>query len=438
MSLEWITILLFGTMFLLLATGLPIAWVLGGAGIFLAYFLIGPESIVMGLFGVNAVTGYGVLVCVPMFVFMGLILSESGIIDNLFITLRNWLGFLPGSLASSTIGVCAAIAAMVGEITPATLTMGVTALPAMLRQGYDKKIAVGTVMSGAALGFLIPPSVIAVLYAVIAKQSIGRLFAGGLIPGVILSISFIIYITIRCYFQPSIGPAVPREERPSWSVKIASLRGITLPFVVIIAVLGSVFTGIATPVEASAVGALASVIVSVIHRSFSWKVLKYALTYTMRLTGVAMWIFIAALSFGKIYNALGAANFIESAVGVAGLSPIAILLIMQFSYFILGMILDDTAILFICLPIYIPIANSLGFDPVWFGVLYIVNMQMAFLTPPFGYCLFLIKSVVPEDITMGDIYNSVWPFVAIQATTLGLCIAFPSLVLWFPSIVFLK
>ena len=438
MSLEWITILLFGTMFLLLATGLPIAWVLGGAGIFLAYFLIGPESIVMGLFGVNAVTGYGVLVCVPMFVFMGLILSESGIIDNLFITLRNWLGFLPGSLASSTIGVCAAIAAMVGEITPATLTMGVTALPAMLRQGYDKKIAVGTVMSGAALGFLIPPSVIAVLYAVIAKRSIGRLFAGGLIPGVILSISFIIYITIRCYFQPSIGPAVPREERPSWSVKIASLRGITLPFVVIIAVLGSVFTGIATPVEASAVGALASVIVSVIHRSFSWKVLKYALTYTMRLTGVAMWIFIAALSFGKIYNALGAANFIESAVGVAGLSPIAILLIMQFSYFILGMILDDTAILFICLPIYIPIANSLGFDPVWFGVLYIVNMQMAFLTPPFGYCLFLIKSVVPEDITMGDIYNSVWPFVAIQATTLGLCIAFPSLVLWFPSIVFLK
>ena len=231
---------------------------------------------------------------------------------------------------------------------------------------------------------------------------------------------------------------MPREERPSWSVKIASLRGITLPFVVIIAVLGSVFTGIATPVEASAVGALASVIVSVIHRSFSWKVLKYALTYTMRLTGVAMWIFIAALSFGKIYNALGAANFIESAVGVAGLSPIAILLIMQFSYFILGMILDDTAILFICLPIYIPIANSLGFDPVWFGVLYIVNMQMAFLTPPFGYCLFLIKSVVPEDITMGDIYNSVWPFVAIQATTLGLCIAFPSLVLWFPSIVFLK
>jgi len=153
MSLEWITILLFGTMFLLLATGLPIAWVLGGAGIFLAYFLIGPESIVMGLFGVNAVTGYGVLVCVPMFVFMGLILSESGIIDNLFITLRNWLGFLPGSLASSTIGVCAAIAAMVGEITPATLTMGVTALPAMLRQGYDKKIAVGTVMSGAAWDF---------------------------------------------------------------------------------------------------------------------------------------------------------------------------------------------------------------------------------------------------------------------------------------------
>ena len=220
--------------------------------------------------------------------------------------------------------------------------------------------------------------------------------------------------------------------------KIASLKGIALPLIVIFAVLGSVFTGIATPVEASAVGALAAVVVAVIHRSLSWQSFKSALTYTFRLTGVAMWIFIAALSFGKIYNALGAASFIENAVSVAELSPIAILLIMQFSYFILGMLLDDTAILFICLPIYIPIANSLGFDPVWFGVLYIVNMQMAFLTPPFGYCLFLIKSVVPPDITMGDIYNSVWPFVAIQATTLGLCIAFPSLVLWFPSIVFLK
>lgn len=438
MSLEWITVLLFGTMFLLLATGLPIAWVLGGAGLFLAFFLMGPESAVMGLFGVNAVTGYGVLVCIPMFVFMGLILAESGIIDNLYATLNNWIGFLPGGLASSTIGVCAAMAAMVGEVTPATLTMGVTALPAMLRKGYDKKIAVGTVQAGAALGFLIPPSVIAVLYAVIAKQSIGRLFAGGLVPGVILASLYIIYITIRCYFQPSLAPTVPRQERPGWSEKISSLRGITLPFIVIVAVLGSVFMGIATPVEASSVGVLAAIIVSIVHRRLTWQGFKSALTYTLRLTGVAMWIFIAALAFGKIYNALGAEQFIESAVTVAGLGPIAILLIMQLSYFILGMVLDDTAILFICLPIYIPIANSLGFDPVWFGVLYIVNMQMAFLTPPFGYCLFLIKSVVPDDITMGDIYASVWPFVAIQAIGLGLCIAFPNLVLWFPSVVFLK
>ena len=438
MSLGWITLLLFGTMFVLLATGLPIAWVLGGAGIFLAFFLIGSESIVMGLFGVNAVTGYGVLVCVPMFVFMGMVLSESGIIDKFFTAIMNWVGFLPGSLASATIGVCTALAAMVGEITPATLTMGVTALPAMLKKGYDKRIALGCVQAGAALGFLIPPSVIAVLYAVLAKQSIGQLFAGGLIPGVILSTMYIIYITIRCYFQPSIAPRVPREERPGWGEKVASLRAVVLPTAVILAVLGSIFLGIATPVEASCVGALAAILVSVVHRSFTWQGFKYALTYTFRLTGVAMWIFIAALSFGKIYNALGAANFIESAVGVAGLSPIAILLIMQLSYFLLGMILDDTAILFICLPIYIPIANSLGFDPVWFGVLYIVNMQMAFLTPPFGYCLFLIKSVCPPDITMGDVYNSVWPFVAIQAIVLGFCIAFPNLVLWFPSIVFSK
>ena len=436
MSIEWITVLLFGGMLLLLLTGLPITFILGGFGIVVAFFLWGPESLTMVLFGVRSVMGYGVLVSIPLFVFMGMILSRSGIIDAFYTAMLNWLGFLPGSLAMVTVGVCTVMAAMVGEVTPATLTMGTIALPAMLKRGYDKEIAIGCIQAGAALGFLIPPSVIAILYAVVAKQSIGQFFAGGLVPGLLLAAMITVYVVVRSAIQPRLAPVVPREERASWREKFSSLRALIFPVLVVGMVLGSILLGIATPVEASAIGAFATLIGAAITRKLSWSMLKDATSMTLRLTAIAMWIFVAALAFGKVYGALGASELVEKTLNVLNVGPLGVLIIMQLSYFFLGMILDDTAILFICLPIYIPIAIHLGFSPLWFGVLYIVNMQMAYLTPPFGYCLFLIKSVVPKDITMGDIYRSVWPFVIIQGICLALCIAFPEIVLWFPKLLF--
>jgi len=436
LSIEWITVLLFGGMLLLLLTGLPITFILGGFGIVVAFFLWGPESLTMVLFGVRSVMGYGVLVSIPLFVFMGMILSRSGIIDAFYTAMLNWLGFLPGSLAMVTVGVCTVMAAMVGEVTPATLTMGTIALPAMLKRGYDKEIAIGCIQAGAALGFLIPPSVIAILYAVVAKQSIGQFFAGGLVPGLLLAAMITVYVVVRSAIQPRLAPVVPREERASWREKFSSLRALIFPVLVVGMVLGSILLGIATPVEASAIGAFATLIGAAITRKLSWSMLKDATSMTLRLTAIAMWIFVAALAFGKVYGALGASELVEKTLNVLNVGPLGVLIIMQLSYFFLGMILDDTAILFICLPIYIPIAIHLGFSPLWFGVLYIVNMQMAYLTPPFGYCLFLIKSVVPKDITMGDIYRSVWPFVIIQGICLALCIAFPEIVLWFPKLLF--
>jgi len=436
LSIEWVTIILFGGMLLLLITGLPITFILGGFGIVVAFFLWGPESLTMVLFGVKSVMGFGVLVSIPLFVFMGMILSRSGIIDHFYTAMLNWLGFLPGSLAMVTVGVCTVMAAMVGEVTPATLTMGTIALPAMLKRGYDKEIAIGCIQAGAALGFLIPPSVIAILYAVVAKQSIGQFFAGGLIPGLVLATMITIYVVVRSALQPHLAPVVPREERVGWGEKFSSLRAIIFPIFVVGVVLGTILLGIATPVEASAMGAFATLIGAAVTRKLSWEMLKDSMSMTLRLTSIAMWIFVAALAFGKVYGALGASDLVENTLHALNLGPLGILIVMQLSYFLLGMILDDTAILFICLPIYIPIAVNLGFNPLWFGVLYIVNMQMAYLTPPFGYCLFLIKSVVPKDITMGDIYRSVWPFVIIQGICLALCIAFPEIVLWFPKLLF--
>jgi tripartite ATP-independent transporter DctM subunit len=330
------------------------------------------------------------------------------------------------------------MAAMVCEVTPATLTMGTTALPAMLNRGYHKDIAVGCIQAGAALGFLIPPSVIAVLYATVARESIGRFFAGGLVPGLTLATMFIIYIVIRCRIQPQLGPIVPLEDRAKWRVKFVSLQALVLPIFIVVMVLGSILFGLATPVEASSMGAVASIVAAAISRKLTFQVFKNALNYTIRLTAISTWIFIAALAFGKVYQALGAPELIQEMLDLAPGGALGILIMMQLSYFALGMILDDTAILFICLPLYIPIAISLGFDRVWFGVLYLINMQMAFLTPPFGYCLFLMRSVAPKDITMGDIYRSVWPFVIIQGICVVICIAFPQLILWVPSLLFAK
>ena len=434
MGIEWITVLLFGSMLLLLLTGFPISYGLGAIAMVFSLFLWGPESLYMAYLAAVSTVNYSVLVCIPMFVFMGMMLYYSGIADDLYTTFQYWLAPIPGCLASATVGVCTMIAALVSSEAAGTLTMGRIALPLMRKRGYQKEIATGCIQAGAALGFLVPPSFIAILYAVIAKESIGRLFLGGAIPGLLLALMYITYITIRCKIQPHIAPPIPIDERPSRKEKIRSLRHLILPCTLIFSVMGTIMMGLTTPTESAAIGALGGMIAVAIKKKLSLKLIRSALMDSSKLTAIMMWIFMGALTFGQIYDGLGAKEIIHKVTHALPLGPWGILIMIQLTFFILGMFMDDTAILFITMPIYVPIIDELGFHPVWFGVLYIINMQMAYMTPPFGYCLMLIKGVVPPDITMADIYRSVIPFVIIQGIGLALVMIFPELVLWLPRV----
>jgi len=427
---------MFGGMLLLLILGVPIAFGLGGISLALAFWLWGPESLSMGYFATRGVMQMFSLACGPMFVFIGVLLTRSGIAEDMYRTLQAWFGPIPGSLAIATVVVSTVIAAMVGGITAATITMGYIALPIMFKFKYNKSIAIGCIQGGAALGFLIPPSLVAVIYALIAKESIGRLFAGGLFPGLLISGMFIIYILVRCWFQPHLGPPMPKEERPRLAIKVRSLVSLLPPLFVILSMMGTIFLGLATPVESSAMGAAATLVVVALKRRLTWEVVKDALVTSVSVGGMIIWIFMGAMAFSAIYDGLGARAVIEPLVFSLPMGRWGVIVMMMASWFILGMFLDDYAILFICAPIYLPIIKALGFDTVWFGVLYMLNMQMAYLTPPFGYCLFMIKAVCPPDITMMDIYRSTTPFVLIQAIGLALCIIFPEIVMWFPRLVF--
>lgn len=344
-----------------------------------------------------------------------------------------WLGGLPGGLLTGTVIICAIFAAMSGISGVATVTMGLIALPAMLKRGYDRKMAIGGIMCGGALGIIIPPSVIAILYGSITGTSVGKLFMGGLVPGLVIALVMIIYTTITCILNHEKGPPLPVEERASWREKFVSLKNILIPFLLIILVLGVIYSGICTPTEASGIGAFGAIISSLIHRRLTWKKLKLAVLRTLSITCMAMWVVIGAKSFSSIYTAGGASDFILSLVKDLNIPPLLMIGLMQFIFFILGMFIDPVGMCMICSPVFLPIVTTLGFDPTWFGILFILNCGMAYITPPFGFNLFYMRAIVPEDCSMGEIYNSVWPWVICQAVVLVLVMIFPQIGMWLPQ-----
>jgi len=327
-------------------------------------------------------------------------------------------------------------AACTGITGAATVTMGLVALPSMLQRKYDKKLAMGCIMAGGALGPLIPPSALLIVYAFMASESVGRLFAGGVIPGFLLSALFVIYILIRCRFQPHLGPALLPEEKATWREKFVLLKATFLPLLLIVMVLGSIFSGFATPTEAAAVGAFGSLLYAAIYRRLNWTNLKKAIYQTTHLSGMVMWIVIGATIFTTIYNGSGGAELVRSVVSGLNVAPIVIIIIIQITWLILGCLIDEFGILLLCTPIYVPIIKALGFDTVWFGVLFIVNMEMAYLTPPYGFNLFYMKGVAPKGTNIADIYRSAIPFLPIQLITLALVIIFPEIILWLPNLIF--
>jgi tripartite ATP-independent transporter DctM subunit len=389
------------------------------------------------------------LSAVPLFIFMAAVLEKAGIIEELFDVIYKWLGSVKGGLASAAVVACTILAAMVGVVGATEVTMGMIALPAMLRKGYEPKLACGALLAGGTLGILIPPSVMAIVYAVVAQQSLGELLIGSVFPGLLLSGIYIGYITIRCYINPNLGPALPPEERVDFKEKLRLLRNTIAPILVIMLVLGVIFFGIATPVEAAGIGTFGALVVCALHRRLTWVALYDAGMATLKATAMVMWIFFGATMFVGFFIVKGGQAFVSDSIIGTGLPPYGILFLMMVVLFILGMFLDWVGILLLTVPIFLPIMKSLDFSgvaglagvtpeqiPLWYGVIFMVNMQMAFLSPPFGYSLFYLKSVAPKEISMAMIFRSAVPFLCLQALGLTLCIIFPKIVLWLPSLVY--
>lgn len=434
---EWLPlVVLAGGLGFGLITGFPMAFTLAGSAIIASLVFIGPQSLPFVAANIFGMMSNMVLIAMPLFIFMACVLEKCGVAHSLYAFMHQLLGPLRGGLAMGTVLICTVIAAMSGVTTTGVVTMGIIALPIMLKHGYHKNIAIGPILAGGALGLLIPPSVSLIIYGMIARVSIGRLFAGGIVPGLILSFLFLCYILTRCYFQPNLAPALPPEERVSLKEKLLLTRALILPFLLITAVLGSIFAGIASPTEAAAVGAVGALVSAAVNGRLDWQLLKEAGYRTMAVNGMIMWILFGAACFSSIFFRTGGPQFIKELVLGAGLGPIPFFLLVLVIMIVLGFFLDEITQMMITVPVLLPIVIQMGYDPVWFGVLFMVQVQMDYLTPPFGFTLFYMKGVAPPGVSMTDIYRSILPFILIQLGMVLALLFFPGLVLWLPDVIF--
>ena len=433
MSLELITLLYFACMFLVLFMGLPVAFGLGGTAVLFAA-IFSPRSLLAIPSAFYYTPWNSILITIPLFLLMGNLIRFSGVADAAYAAVYKLIGHIAGGLAMGTVMVCTIFAAVTGITPPATITMGQIAYPSMMRYGYSRKIAIGAIGAGGALGALIPPSVPFIFYGLLANASIGDLFLAGVLPGLMLAFFYVLYIGIRSHFQPEIGPPLPEDQRFSRAEKVRSVLDIW-PFVVLIViVLGSIWGGIATPAESASFGAAGALLINLVYRQLTWEIFRDSLLSTLKLCGMGFWILIGANIYLNIFNALGAQDLLTDLIlGMPG-GTMGVLLMMMLIVLVLGTVMDDWAIIMLCTPLFLPIITELGVNKIWFGVLFIVNIQMAYLSPPFGFVLFWIKGILPKDVHMGAVYGSVWPFIALQLLGLGLIFVFPEIALWLPRI----
>jgi tripartite ATP-independent transporter DctM subunit len=433
MSIELLSILFFGSLLVFLVLGLPLSFVLGGVSVVFIYFTWGPEAFYMVAAQTWGAMNKFTLVAIPLFIFMAMILERSGVAKSLYEMMYLWFGPVAGGLAIGTVVICAIFSAMCGISGAAVVSMGTIALPSMLERSYDKELALGCINSGGGWGILIPPSVIMILYALISGESVGRLFAGGVFPGLLLLVLVSSYIAIRCYFQPRLGPALPRAERGDWKRKITALKAVFLPVVIVFMVLGSIIGGVTTPTEAAAMGVVGAIISALVYRQLTWGLVKEAAMRTLRLTGMIMWILFGAYCFSSAYHGMGANQLIENMMQYIPGGPWGTIIFIQIIIFLLAMVLDPAGIMMITVPVFLPIVKAHGFDPLWFGILFVINMEIGYMTPPFGFNLFYLKGIVPPEITMGDIYRSVIPYTLVESAGLALVMIFPQIAVWLPN-----
>lgn len=436
MSYELIALLMFSSMMLLLLTGKRVFGAIGFVAVAAALLLWGDGGAEVAFSAAMKLMKWYPLLTLPMFVYMGYMLSESGLAEDLYRMFHVWMGPLHGGLAIGTIGLMVAISAMNG-LSVAGMAIGASiALPELLRRGYDKIMVTGVIQAGSSLGILIPPSVVLVLYGMIARQPVGQLWLAGVFPGLMMATLFILYIVIRCRLNPELGPALPEEERQQigWGEKLRLLKAGIAPLFIFFSMTGLFLMGITSLVESSAVGAAAATLAALVKRRLTARVMEETLRKTLGITCMFMWIILAALCFGAVFDGLGAVKAIEGFfIDRLGLGPWQVLIMMQLSFILMGMFLDDTAMLVIVAPLYVPLVGALGFDLIWYGVLYTITCQIAYMTPPFGYNLFLMRAMAPPEVTLRDIYVSVTPFVLVMVLALVLVMAFPQLALWLPQ-----
>ncbi len=439
MSYELIAILIFSSMMLMLLTGQRVFGAIGGVATLFALLLWGKGAAEMPFNAAFALLNWYPLLTLPMFIYMGYMFSQSGIASDLYRMFHVWMGPIPGGLAIGTMGLMVAVSAMNG-LSVAGMAIGASlALPEMLDRKYDKVMVTGVIQAGSSLGIMVPPSVVLVLYGMIARQPVGQLWLAGVFPGLLMAGLFIAYIYIRCRLQPELGPTLSKEELAeiTWAEKFKLLRAGIIPLVIIFSMTGLFLMGITSLVQCSAAGALATTIAALAKGRLTWKVMDETLKDTLSVSCMFMWVILAALCFGAVFDGLGAVHAIESLfIERWGLSPIGVLVMMQLSYILMGMFLDDTAMLIIVAPLYVPLVINLGFNPIWYGVLYTITCQIAYMTPPFGYNLFLMKAMAPKEVSLADIYNSIIPFVLVMMLGLVIVIVFPQIALWLPDLYF--
>ena len=429
------TLLILAVMIGLMLTGMPLAWVLLTIACGCTVLWMGPMGLPLVGSRVFGFVQEYVFVAVPLFVLMACIMERSGVAKDLYNAMYIFSGNLPGGVAMQTVVVAMIMAAMTGIIGGEIVLLGLIALPQMLRLGYDKKLAIGTICAGGSLGTMIPPSVVLIVYGLTASVSIGDLFKAAFVPGVMMGCLYIGYILIRCRLDPSLGPPAPAEERNiPLAQKLAMLKGLVLPLLIIFWVLGSIYFGIAAVTEAAGVGVVGAIVSAAIRGELNWKMMRESLVQTMETVGILIWLTFGAFAFIGIYNIMGGTNFVRQMITGLPVAPIVIILIMMAILLVLGCLIDWIGICLLTMPIFVPIIKDLGYDPVWFGILFCMSMQVSYLSPPFGPACFYLKGVAPPDITLQQIFSSVWPFMGLQITALLIVLFFPEVALFLPQL----
>jgi tripartite ATP-independent transporter DctM subunit len=433
-SIELLSFLFVAVFVVILLTGLPLAFATGAVAVFFAVVLFGWPGLTLVVGRIYTLMGNYVLVSVPLFIFMACVLERAGIAEAIFRAAHVWSGRMPGGLAVAVIISCALMAAMVGVIGAEIVTMGVVALPAMLGRGYKKELALGCICAGGGLATLIPPSVVFIMYGLTAGVSIGQLYMAGVIPGLMLAGFYIIYIIVRCHFRPDFAPAASAAELAiSLKEKLRLLHELVLPGLVAFSVLGSLYLGWATPTEAAGVGVLGALIAMWWNGKFGWDKLRKAAEDTAKVTVMLYWLFFGSSAMIGVYTLAGGTKLIQDFMTGLPVGPIGVVILIQIVWIILGCFIDWIGILLLTAPIFVPVVLALGFDPVWMGVLFCMNMQISYISPPFGPAAFYLKGVTPPGITLGDIFRSIWPYMALQVIALGFVVSFPQIALWLPA-----